>query len=166
MLQLKIPQSLYNSVCIDLKRPHKFAYERIGFLYVRKCMEGSRVAQVIACGYSPVSDENYIEDEEVGAKINSSAIRDVMQRVLSTGEGALHVHMHNHIGKPRLSKTDAINLKKLIPSFQLVCPSSPHGALILSPNSMISLLWLPGQKFPTDVDKITIVGYPMGIYVR
>ncbi len=166
MFQLKIPKTVFDNIATDLKRPHKYALERVGFLYIRKDISENKIEQALATAYSPVQDDNYIQDRNVGAKINSTAIRNVMQRLLENGEGVLHVHMHNHLGHPAFSKTDLCNLPALINSFQSISPNAPNGALLLSKNSMLALVWLPKSENPMYVDKITIVGYPMETYRR
>lgn len=166
MLQLKIPQSIYNTILADLKRPHSYAFERVGFLFTRNDTQDNKILQILATKYLPVYEDDYIPDMNVGAKINSNAIRGVMQRSLETGEGVLHVHMHDNLGIPRFSKTDLYNLPPLINSFQSISPNSAHGALLLSKDCLVSKIWLPKSKTPVFVDKITIIGYPMEVYTR
>lgn len=166
MVQLKIPKNLYDKMVTDLSRLHSFAFERVGFLYVKTGIEENKFSQILATNYIPVSESNYIKDPKVGAKINSPAIREVMQRILDTGEGALHVHMHEPVGQPRFSRVDSSALHSLIPSFKAVGPKTAHGALLLSGNKLTSLLWLPGEKSPVFANKIIIVGYPLSIYRR
>jgi hypothetical protein len=161
MRQLKIPQTLYNKVVTDLERPHKFAFERVGFLFVKTGRIGTNIEQILAANYIPVADDNYIKDTKVGAKINSIAIRSVIQRILDTGEGAFHVHMHNEYGIPRFSSIDRKSLLTLIPSFQATKPNMTHGALLLSKDSSNALIWLPNEKNPVFITNITIVGYPL-----
>jgi hypothetical protein len=161
MKQLKISKTVFNTIITDLQRPHKFAYERVGFLYVKTGSIENQIQQILATTYVPIPDDNYIMDSKVGAKINSTAIRNVMQRILTTGEGALHVHMHDNVGVPRFSRVDRESLVTLIPSFQSCNTKTAHGALLLSRNLSTALVWLPNKKEPIFVDNITIVGYPL-----
>ena len=161
MTQIKILKDVYNNIVSDLERLHTFAYERVGFLYINVGRHNNNIEQIISTKYCPVPDDNYIIDPKVGARINTTAIRTVMQRVLDTGEGVLHVHMHENIGTPRFSKTDRHSLLELIPSFQSCNSQTVHGALLLSKNSATALIWLPNEKSPVIVNNITIVGSPI-----
>src|ERR1700729_2806808 len=97
----------------DLVRPHVFAAERIGFAAVRIGNAGNDPTLILVEGYSPVADENYIDDPKVGARINSAAIRTAMQMAIDQRCGAFHVHLHINRGKPRLSRTDRTELPRV-----------------------------------------------------
>ena len=160
MLHLRIPRALFNYMESDLSREHDFAYERVGFLFVNTGHTQNNTL-LLASDYVPVADDNYIRDSEVGAKINSSAISEVMQKILDTGHGALHVHIHHLSGIPQFSKIDNKNLSLLIPSFKSVGRGTINGALLLQNDSFNSLIWLPGQESPTKLNELTIIGYPL-----
>lgn len=63
-------------------------------------------------------DEDYIDDEYVGVKINANAIRNAMQYCLDNNKGGFHVHLHEHKGKPVPSKTDSIGLPGIVDSLE------------------------------------------------
>src|SRR2546423_2783149 len=46
--------------------------------------------------YEPIRDDQYIADETVGARFDSSSIREAMQVALAEHSSAFHVHLHTH----------------------------------------------------------------------
>ena len=163
-ISLRIPNPLYDQIRADLERPHPFAAERVGFLFVRTGATGPGRLLLLGHAYHALVDERYIDDPEAGARIDSGAIREAMQRTLDGHGGVFHVHMHDHNGKPGYSRMDMAEQPKLIVSFQAVNPSLPHGTLILSRNNGIASAWLPGTNQPTSIKKISTAGAPMRIW--
>lgn len=161
-LVFKMNWSLRRAVMEDLGRPHKFAYERVGFI----CCHAAAInygLMIIAETYERVADENYIQDPAVGARINGNAFRGALQFSLTKNTGLFHVHMHEHAGVPRPSQTDWIESKKFVPDFFNVTPSMPHGTLILSRDSAFGLCWLGKNLEPKTLDRIEFVGSPFKI---
>ncbi len=165
MITLRITETMMSLVRSDLIREHPFAYERVGFLFLRQgsCDKGMLL---IATSYSSVPDDQYIRDLTVGARINVNAIRNAMQRIMDTGEDVLHVHLHAQKGVPAFSQVDLDGLKQLIPSFQKVCLDGIHGAAVLSADNVSAIVWHPKEKSIFAVNKISIVGFPINIYER
>jgi hypothetical protein len=156
---LRIPRALLDQMWSDLRRPHAFAYERVGFLLVREAeILGGRI--LLARRYEPVREEEYTRDTGVGARINRDAIRRALGFALA-GEGVLHVHLHAHQGVPRFSHVDEKNLHELVPSFCAVAPQGIHGALLLSDDHGIAWCWRDGLEGAFPASKITIVGSPL-----
>ena len=81
-IKIKIRNDLREAMLKDLRRPHKFAAERIGFMLTtcKRFANGSYI--IYATDYIPVDDSDYIRDKYVGASISSTAIRKAMQIVL------------------------------------------------------------------------------------
>lgn len=158
---IRINRSLYESIRTDLLRPHDHAYERVGFVHARIGIISDHEKLVLFSGYHSVPDENYLRDEEAGARIDSSAIRNAMQRSMDTGKGMFHVHLHNHVGIPGLSLMDETEIPPIISSLRVATPQSPHGIFLLSKNKSLGLVWLPGISGPTKASKISIIGYPI-----
>jgi len=157
-ITLRIPGRLKGMVLNDLRRPHAFAHERVGFLCCKQASVPSGHL-LLAYKYVPIKDEQYIEDHSVGAKFDSSAIRDAMQLALTEGVAMLHVHLHDHVGEPRMSGTDIREMQALMPCFVNLCPERVHGALVLSMDAAVAKVW--GTKLPDEgapVSKITSVG--------
>jgi hypothetical protein len=160
-ITLRIPSMLRDEMLADLRRPHAFAFERIGFVYCKQ----SRVPSgwlLLAYRYASTRDDRYIEDDTVGARFDSSAIREAMQVALDEVAAALHAHLHDHTGRPRMSKTDLLEMQALMPCFVNLCPERMHGALILSADAAVARVWgigLPGEGVLAS--KITSVGTPL-----
>jgi hypothetical protein len=161
----KISRKLLDEIRIDLSRPHSFAFERVGFITCRvgKLEEGGWV--LLAANYNPVEDEDYVDDDSVGAMIGSAAIRKMMQRAYDEPYAVVHVHMHDHRGRSGPSITDAREMSKLIPNFWNVRRKFPHAAVILSRDSMSGTVWDPSTKAKFPIEDFTVVGTPM-LFIR
>lgn len=161
--RIRLLNSLYESVLADLQRPHPFASERVGFLFARMGTTSDATHIIFLLEYVPVPDNQYLPmtDLEIGAEISSEAIRDTMQRVISTGEGVFHAHLHDHLERPRFSRIDMKDLPLLVRSFQHASPASAHGGFLFSKNNCMAAVWLPGQCEHVTAEKITVVGYPL-----
>lgn len=159
---LRLPRALVDAIHVDLSRPHRFAAERVGFLFCR-CVRLSAASWLsVGYDYAPVDDAAYVRDRRVGARIGAPAIRSVMQRVLDTGDGAFHVHRHDHPGGPRFSQVDLDGLTELIPPFAAVGPNVVHGGLVLSTDDASAIAWIDGAHAPI-VGVTSIIGYPSSI---
>ena len=154
-ITIHLPRGLHHGVLADLRRPHEHAAERIGFLYGR-FVSGDQPL-VMMTRYVPVPDEQYVVDDTIGARINGDAIRAAMQGVLDTGEGVFHTHLHEWPGTPWFSRTDDEELPRLIPAFRAVGPTQAAGLFLLSPDSAIADVWLPGAQGPERVIRISVV---------
>lgn len=163
-IQLRIPRTLCEAIRSDLARPHAFAAERVGFARAAFGTVGEG-SLLLLKSYWAVPDDEYIEDEGVGARIDSRAIRFAMQDVLSAGgrHGLFHVHMHPYRGPTGLSRTDKAELPKLVNSFRNVAPQATHGFMILTPDHGLAFALPPKAEHLFPVTKITIVGYPTEI---
>lgn len=159
-IKFRIPEHLHKKMLLDLERSHPFAFERIGFLFAKTVNLSSGVVLVIATNYQPVSDEDYIEDFSVGAKINSSAIRKAMQRTFDQSCGCFHVHLHNHSGKPYPSLTDEESLPSVVRSLENIAPKHANGYLILSKDAFHASIKIETSEKSLDADLISVVGKP------
>jgi hypothetical protein len=159
--RVRIPAALYAAALADLKRPHAFAAERVGFMSAKVGNRSGEPLLVLATGYEPVDDGHYVEDEYVGARINADAIRANMQRILDTGEGSFHVHLHPHRGAPRLSRTDRREIPRLVESFRPVGPDAAHGIIVLSEDRALGVVLRPGEPEPVEAEEIAVVGWPL-----
>lgn len=158
--RVRISRLLVDQIQADLRRPHPFAFERIGFVSVAMGRAGESEVLVIAEEYFPVADDQYVRGNGVGARIGSDAIRDVMQRVHDTGRGFLHVHLHDHHGRPDFSPVDRSEQPRLVASLRVMNRTVPHGMLVLSADEAEAWLWLPNEDGPVSPRAITLVGYP------
>lgn len=157
---LRIVRSFLDEVLSDLRRRHEFAFERVGFLL---CRTGTtrHGTLILPFDYHPVFDDEYLDDQSVGARIGSSAIRRAMQVALEEDVTLLHVHLHDHKGQPSMSRIDKAESQKLIPSFFNVRPNLPHGALILSNDSAGLWVWPSKGERSVFADEVSIIGNPI-----
>lgn len=158
MIRLRMLTTLVEKMLVDLRRPHPFAYERIGFL----CCKQSKVPSgylLLGYRYVAVDDERYLKDKSVGARFDATAIRAGMQLALTEGATIFHVHVHEHAGVPRMSRVDAREMQQLMPCFVNVCPERLHGALVLSTDRAYAHVWGTGlDTAGIDIHRITSVG--------
>jgi len=154
----RIASSILEIVREDLRRPHAFALERVGFLSCRFARLKPLGLVILACDYLSVADGEYVNDSTVGAMMGSEAIRKALQFAYNNDVGMFHVHMHDHCGSPRPSKTDLDETAKFIPDFWHVKPQMPHGAMIFSRDSISGRCWYPARRKPISISKLAIVG--------
>ena len=157
----KIPRKLLDDIREDLARPHAFAYERVGFITCKVGKLENDGWILLATDYHPVEDEDYVEDDSVGALIGSAAIRKMMQQAYDEPCSVVHVHSHEHSGRPGPSIVDVREMTKLIPNFWNVRRNFPHAAVVLSRDSMSGSLWDPLSKMKFEIEDFTVVGAPM-----
>ncbi len=163
---IRLTRALYEQVKADLLRPHPFGSERVGFLFMHQGIGPEGITLLFPTEYLALPDEKYVEvsDWRVGAAISGAAIRGAMQRVLDAHLGALHVHLHPHLGRPRFSLIDRHDLPEIAQSLQHANHRLIHGALLLSLDVATGVLWLPEQEGHAPVvPRVSIVGYPLRI---
>jgi hypothetical protein len=90
--------------------------------------------------------------------MGGAAIRKALQVAYNEKASMLHVHVHEHKGQPRFSRIDLAEYPKFLPDFWKVQPSVPHGALVLSRDRAIGLIWYPGLSKPLPAYEIWSVG--------
>jgi hypothetical protein len=154
----KITLRLIEHMRADLQRLHPFAYERVGFVACRFALAAKGNQLILAHEYYPVADEDYIDDPRYGALIGSEAFRKAMQLAYSQNVGIFHFHLHDHKGTPMPSMTDLRETSAFIPDFFHVQPALPHGALILSRNSIAGRVWQPNHSEPSPITTFILVG--------
>lgn len=167
MAEIRLLRSVYDAIRQDIARPHAFAWERIGFAYGKLGNFTGDEPLVLLHQYEPIPDEQYVEDESVGARIDGEAITAAMQNVLdhkAARVGAFHIHVHDHAGPTGLSKTDRAEIPLLIPSFKSVGKEAAHGLIIFSHDHAMSWVWLPGKQEPVVASRIVVVGAPLSIF--
>lgn len=158
-LHFKAPLGFFDAVRNDVRRPHPFAAERVGFVIAGAAAAGPDVL-LLARGYLPVEDGDYIVDPRVGAMIGPGGMRKALQEAYRTRSGLFHIHMHEHRGPPSFSSIDRRESNRFVPSFFNASPKVPHGVLLLSADAARGLVWLAPQGSPRDLDSITWPGLP------
>jgi hypothetical protein len=140
----------------DLERPHAFAAERVGFISIRAANAGANLL-LLAHGYHPVDDDDYVNDPSVGAMMGQEAIRKALNIALLQPVGMIHVHMHGHKGVPGFSGIDLSEQLSFIPDFFKVRKGMPHGAMVLSHDKAAARIWLNPAAI-CDIHEFNIPG--------
>src|SRR2546421_2360586 len=149
----RITRSLLEGIRKDLRRRHAHAYERVGFITSRFGLAGRAELLCLAHGYFPVADEDYIEDRMFGALISSAAFRKAMQLAYTHNVGLFHVHLHGHGGGATPSGIDVRETAKFVPDFFHVGPNLPHGAMVVSSDSLSARIWVSARAKPKPIDE-------------
>jgi hypothetical protein len=157
MIQMRMTAALERAIQKDLKRPHKFAHERVGFLRVGLSVYEDHVI-LLARDYCPVDDEHYIDDPKVGAMIGPTAMYLAMKWAFETDFALFHIHAHGGVGVPDFSGVDVRESNKFVPDFFKVRPDRPHGAIVLSSTHARGRVWLTEDSSPQSIDCFNIVG--------
>ena len=129
----------------DLRRPHPFAAERVGFITVR-ATSVERNLILLAQDYHGVSDDDYLRDDSVGAMIGQEALRKALELALLNSVGIFHVHMHDFPGRLWFSRTDLREQARFVPDFFKVRRKMPHGAVVLNPDAAAGRVWLSPER--------------------
>lgn len=159
-IRFKILSALLTTIRIDLRRPHPFAHERVGFIAA-----GLAAAQdellILARGYQPVRDDEYLRDPRVGAMMGDQAIRRARQWAMDERAAMFHVHTHGGRGIPGFSGIDMRENAKFVPNFVSVAPQCVHGAIVLSDTAAFGQVWL-GRTGPHPfITKFSEIGMPL-----
>ena len=96
----------------------------------------------------------------VGAMLGAGAFRRILQYAYGLPVSILHVHRHEHWGRPWFSQVDLTEAHKYVPDFWKVRAGYPHGTLVLSRDSAAGLIWIPGTKTQCRLSRITVIGTP------
>lgn len=160
-IQLKITKVLLENVQADLERPHPFTAERVAFIGCKVATFQPNGVLVLGQTLHSLEDDDYLKNSHVGAMMGPSAIRKALQVAYREPLAMFHVHMHNHSGEPWFSRIDLTEASNFVPDFWHVRPDFPHGAIVLSCDSMAGLCWIPGLQKPVRISEFTIVGAPM-----
>lgn len=163
-LFIRLTRALHDEIRTDLRRPHAFALERIGFVFGRPSSGGDERVVLAISTYCALDDDEYLDDPSAGAVYSAGAIRRMRQRVLDAGESAFHVHEHHHLGRPRFSSVDEASLSQVVPSFSALSPTVPHGAIVFSDDHASAYVWWPGATSAAPVEAVSVVGFPLEVW--
>ena len=156
-VRFKISSQLLAEIREDLRRPHRFAHERVGFIVagLASYIEG---VLVLPRAYRPVADGDYLRAPSVGAMMGPDAIRKAQELALFKGEAIFHVHSHGGSGFPGFSGIDLRENAKFVPDFLKVAPQNIHGAIVLSDDSATGQFWQCRNGRPENIDDFVEVG--------
>lgn len=158
--ELRLTSRMHRDMLQDLHRPHGFARERVGFLFVGAARLDRRTL-LLARAYEPVADEHYIDDQRYGALINKKAFSMAFERAHRTRSGMFHVHAHGGKGPPRFSKLDTVESDKFCPTFFGTCQPLLHGAIVLSGTHAAVRLWTAPDAAPVTRIDVRLTGGPL-----
>src|SRR6267154_2363907 len=99
-IELRLTRSLLERTHADLSRPHPYAWERITFLSCRPALLREVGTVLLGLDLHPVLDDDYERDNTVGAMLGAGAFRRILQFAYNNPVSILHVHRHEHLGKP------------------------------------------------------------------
>ena len=151
---IRMDKTMYGRMKGDLRRPHPYAFERVGYVFI-KPTNGT----VLECNdYAPVPDEFYVRDASVGAHVDHRAIMLAMKRADHNNQGVLQVHEHAGKGMPGFSQVDIESHPVYLRSFQNANPRVTHGFLLLSEDSIVAKVCIPNRSVPVDIDRYKIKG--------
>ena len=159
-VQFKITSDLMTSIRSDLRRPHPFARERVGFVSAGLSASRDKVL-VLAREYRPVRDSDYLDDPRVGAMMGPTAIRRALQWAMQDGVALFHVHSHGGSGIPSFSGIDLRENGKFVPDFLKVAPRSAHGAIVLSDTAARGQVWFDHSRPHKFIASFVEVGVPL-----
>lgn len=159
-VHFKLTGDLLNKVLDDLRRPHPFAEERMGFIACKPSWSREGLL-LLAHSFLSTPDGWYVDDDDFGCVFGPDAIRAAMQYSLDKKACMFHVHLHDHDGLPWFSRIDLKESANFVPDFFNIRPDIPHGAVVLSNNGAAGLCWFPARLKPQRIDKITAVGLRM-----
>ena len=156
----KITTDLLTTIRSDLKRPHPFACERVGFISAGLSATGDDVL-ALAREYRSLNDDEYLPDPSVGAMMGPEAIRRAMQWVMQDGVALFHVHTHGGSGIPSFSGIDLRENAKFVPDFFKVAPQCAHGAIVLSGSAAHGHIWFDRSQPHQFITSFVEVGVPL-----
>lgn len=159
-IRFKITSALLATVRIDLRRPHSFAHERVGFIAAGLAASHEELL-ILAREYRPVRDDEYLRDTSVGAMMSAEAIRRARQWAMDERAAIFHVHTHGGRGIPGFSGVDTRENAKFIPNFVSIAPHSVHGAIVLSDTAAFGQVWLGRNSPQPFIAKFSEVGMPI-----
>jgi hypothetical protein len=159
-IRFKITNRLLTTIRIDLRRPHAFAHERVGFIAAGLAAAHDELL-ILARAYRPVRDDEYLEDPSVGAMMSAVAIRRARQWAMDDRVAIFHVHTHGGKGIPGFSSVDIRENAKFVPNFVAVAPQCVHGALVLSDTAAFGEVWLNRALPQSFVTNFSEVGMPL-----
>ena len=104
---LKLTATLYDDLVQRLREPHDFAGERVAFLKCRPALSATSLL-LLAGGVHHVEDEDYVDDPSAGATVGRSGLRKALQAAYTEAVSMVHVHLHEHRGRPRFSRRTSV----------------------------------------------------------
>jgi hypothetical protein len=159
-MRFKIRSALLTTIRVDLRRPHPFAHERVGFIAAGLAAAHDELL-ILAQEYRPLRDDEYLDDPSVGAMMSAQAIRRARQWAIDNRAAIFHVHTHGGRGIPGFSGVDMRENARFIPNFVSVAPQCVHGAIVLSETTAFGQVWLDRNSPQPFIVAFSEVGMPI-----
>jgi len=159
-IRFKITQALLSTVHLDLRRPHPFAHERVGFIAAGLAAAHDELL-ILAREYRSLRDDEYLPEPSVGAMMSAAAIRRARQWAMDERCAIFHVHTHGGSEVPSFSGIDNRENAKFVPNFVSVAPRFVHGAIGLSDTAAFGQAWIGRKSSEHFIAQFSEVGLPV-----
>lgn len=156
-IHLRLTAPLLQAIHADLSRPHPFAAERVGFLTCDTAALPDDGLVLLARQWHAPPDDHYLDDPRVGAYIGPAAFRYILQQAWRAPVSILHLHRHDHRGRPAFSLTDSASMNEFVPAFFNARPDLPHGAVVLSYDRGVGRIWRGAAGRPVNIDRFEVI---------
>ena len=70
----------------------------------------------------------------------------------------IHVHLHEHSGRPGFGGVDSRETRAFMPDFLKVRGDQPHAALILSADEAVGRIWVRDRATSQPINMISFIG--------
>jgi molybdopterin-synthase adenylyltransferase len=91
----------------------------------------------------------FLPSGEHGARWKGSYMIELLNDAAAKGRGLFIFHFHS--GSPvQMSRDDLASGSELLPKFQLVVPTRPHGSIVVGEDSVAGLILMPGREAPSE----------------
>lgn len=144
-MKIHIPQNLFDSAVNDIKRPHEFAFERVGYFLGK---HDNNENKVMIDDWYTFEDSMYEQNDEVGARIGSVGMKSLMVKALSTNKVFFQFHLHDFAEIPDFSFVDLKSLKEIVPALFSFSTAKLHGALVGNEEHITALIWPTKSEGP------------------
>lgn len=141
-VEVRIPAGLVESLFEELRRPGP--RERVVFALASRAFTPSRDVVIFRELIVP-PESAFLPSVGHGARWTGAYMFELLNRALERNLGLFIVHAHGWMDPVQLSADDQRSAKRLLPTFQLVAPSSPHGSIVLGGSSCAGMILLPDE---------------------
>lgn len=144
-MKIYIPNDIFNSAVLGIKKPHEHAFERVGYFLgtVNNNLKGIEIND-----WFTFDDSMYEKNDEVGARVGAVGMKKLMVKALSTNKVFLQFHLHDFAELPDFSFVDLNSLKEIIPALFSFSSATLHGALVGNDEFITSLVWISKTERP------------------
>jgi hypothetical protein len=88
----------------------------------------------------------FLPSEGHGAKWSGAFSVEVLNRALAGNFGIFIFHSHGDVNPVRMSSDDRASASSLLPKFQQIAPSRPHGSIVLGDRAVAGMILMPGSR--------------------